>query len=106
MCDPYLQQLLLLARHRVATFSTPKPAQPLQFDVCYDLPEAYEALPGYFTRAFRHSSPVNGTGGGRKQSKGALHDLQEGVNYFKSRVRVLAHLRALEEQDRDELEFR
>lgn len=93
MCDSYLQQLLTLARHRVAAFASKKDDGSGTFDICYDLPAVYNSVPGYFDIRARPFLSLTGTGGGRKRCKGAPGDFIEGQDYFKSRVRAVQTLR-------------
>lgn len=62
------------------------------YHTCYDLPVVYESIPGYFDKETREQSTLTGSGGGRKQSKGAPRDFEVDVHYFKSRVRALRFL--------------
>uniref|UniRef100_A0A7S2RTG2 Uncharacterized protein n=2 Tax=Rhizochromulina marina TaxID=1034831 RepID=A0A7S2RTG2_9STRA len=101
MCQSFFLQLLTLARHRIAAFTTPKSDCPGQYDVCYDTPDLYQAFPHYFSAEFRSTSRLNGTGGGRKMRKGAPRDFQEGVHYFKSRIRAVAACQLKEKDPHD-----
>uniref|UniRef100_A0A7S2RNK5 Uncharacterized protein n=1 Tax=Rhizochromulina marina TaxID=1034831 RepID=A0A7S2RNK5_9STRA len=92
MCDSYLSQLLTMARFRIVAFASPKPGSEDKFYVCYDTPELYHAIPGYFAPE-RKTRGLNGTGGGRKRAKGAPRDFIEGVHYFRSRAKLLEYLR-------------
>lgn len=53
MCDTYLKQLIVLAKHRVTAFAMPTKDKPNQYDVCFDTPHVYTRIPGYFDFSVR-----------------------------------------------------
>ena len=56
----FLEQLLIMARHRVMAFSSLKKPGSTQFYVCYDLPVVYEHFLRYFHPDRSRGRPLNG----------------------------------------------
>lgn len=73
-------------------FATRHSSPEEAYNTCYDLPVVYENTAGYLDQQWRESGMYSGCGGGRKLKKGAPRDFTHGVDYFKSRVRVLHFL--------------